>query len=87
MNLKSTLADATGPTLSQTSAAKAHSTVERLSSGAHHAVDAMQSVVDKIEPEGRRWVSSTRSYVRGHPFKSLGIALAAGMVVRQMVRR
>jgi len=66
---------------------RAHAVVDDLQSGAHRMVDNLQHAAQRLEPQGRRLVSQTQSYVRTHPLKSLGLALAAGMVVRQLLRR
>ncbi len=73
--------------LSHQAGAKAHNAVEYLSGGAHRVVDSLESTAARIEPRGRRALSSAQSYVRENPLLSLGIALAAGMVVRHFVRR
>lgn len=71
----------------QEAAGKAHATVSRLSDGAHQVVDSLESAVQRAEPQGRRWVAATQTYVRSNPLKSLGWAVLAGMLVRQFVRR
>lgn len=67
--------------------AKAHNAVEYLSEGAHRVVDSIESTAANYEPKGRRALASAQSYVRANPLLSLGIAVAAGMVVRHLVRR
>lgn len=73
--------------LSHQTGAKAHHAVDHLSEGAHRVVDALESTAANFEPRGRQAVSSARSYVRSNPLLSLGIAVAAGMVVRHFIRR
>lgn len=76
-----------GTPLSHQVGTKAHGVVDRLSDGAHHMVDSLESAAETMEPKGRRWLSSTQGYVRAHPFRSLGIAMVAGALVRHLVRR
>jgi len=90
MNTLSKLPSSTSNTATkwgQQAGDKAHAAVERLSDGAHHVVDSLQSAAQRAEPHGRRWMSVTQDYVRLNPLKSLGLAVVAGMVVRQFVRR
>lgn len=74
-------------TLSHQAGTRAHNAVGYLSEGAHRVVDSLESTAANIEPKGRRVLESAQSYVRTNPLLSLGIALAAGMVVRHLVRR
>lgn len=87
MNTLSNTSSAKTTRWSEQAGGKAHAAVERLSDGAHHVVDSLQSAAQRAEPQGRRWVSATQTYVRTNPLKSLGLAVVAGMVVRQFVRR
>lgn len=73
--------------LSHQAGVKAHNAVEFLAGGAHRVVDSLESTAANIEPKGRRVLSGARAYVRTNPLLSLGIAVAAGMVVRHFVRR
>jgi len=79
--------DAMRSPMSRDAGKRAHGMVDDLQDGAHRMVDNVQHAAQRIEPQGRRLVAQTESYVRSHPLKSLGIALAAGMVVRQLLRR
>lgn len=73
--------------LSHQAGEKAHNAVDHLSEGAHRVVDSIEARAANIEPKGRRAVSSAQAYVRDNPLLSLGIALAAGMVLSRLVRR
>lgn len=73
--------------LSHQAGAKAHNAVDYLSGGAHRVVDSLESTAANIEPKGRRVLAGAQSYVRENPLLSLGIAVAAGMVLRHFVRR
>jgi ElaB/YqjD/DUF883 family membrane-anchored ribosome-binding protein len=63
--------------------------IDRLSQGAHHAVDrassAASSMAERAAQKGEEiwemkdnWVEGARDYVREHPIAALGIAAAAG---------
>lgn len=76
-----------GTSLSHKAGTRAHNAVDHLSDGAHRLVDSLESRAADLEPKGRRVLSSAQSYVRTNPLLSLGIAMAAGMVVRHFIRR
>lgn len=77
-----------GPaSVSQQASTKAHKAVDHFSEGAHRVINSLESTAATIEPQGRRVVSGAQSYVRANPLLSLGIAVAAGMLVRHLVRR
>lgn len=76
-----------GAPLSRQAGAKAHGAVEYLSDGAHRVVDSIESAASAVEPRGRRVLSGAQAYVQANPLLSIGIAVAAGMVVRHLVRR
>lgn len=92
MNTSSSVSVGGDRTLSDTSLShqagtKAHNAVGYLSDGAHRVIDSLESTASGIEPKGRRALSNARTYVRDNPMLSLGLALAAGMLVRHFVRR
>jgi ElaB/YqjD/DUF883 family membrane-anchored ribosome-binding protein len=71
--------------------------IERLSSGAHHAVDRLaQAACAAAEQIGHRgtelramqeeWTESARECVRRHPFASVGIALGVGLLLSLFTR-
>lgn len=71
---------------------KAAAGIDRLSSGAHHAVDSVaQAAATAAEQIGQRstelrakqemWTESARDCVRRHPIASVGIALGVGALL------
>lgn len=80
----------------------AHSTaqkqIDRLSQGAHQAVDraaqTAAAVAERLGEKGEElaavkedWVEGAREYVREHPIAALGIAAAAGVLLSMLMRR
>ena len=73
-----------------------HPAVTRAASGAHHLVDRisdtsvrvaqqLERTATRLKDTEQRLVGASSNYVREHPFKSTGIALAAGFLVSQLV--
>lgn len=73
-----------------------HPAVSRAASGAHHLVDRisdtssrvaqqLEKTASQLKDTEQRLVGASSNYVREHPFKSTGIALAAGFLVSQLV--
>jgi ElaB/YqjD/DUF883 family membrane-anchored ribosome-binding protein len=71
--------------------------IERVSQGAHQAVDRASSaaaqVADRVGQKGEElwemkdtWVEGARDYVREHPIAALGIAAAAGYLFSMISR-
>lgn len=71
--------------------------IERVSDGAHRAVDQATNragaIADRFSEKADEllemkedWVEATRGYVRDHPVAALGIALAAGYVLSAILR-
>jgi ElaB/YqjD/DUF883 family membrane-anchored ribosome-binding protein len=71
--------------------------IERVSSGAHDAVDRVaQTASAYAERFGEQaealmemkdnWVEGARDYVREHPIAALGMAVAAGYVLSMLMR-
>jgi len=71
--------------------------MDRLSSGAHHTVDRATSAATQtaaainVKREQLRYarvrtMDETRAYVRANPMTSIGIAVAAGYLISQMLR-
>jgi len=74
----------------------AESTVTRLASGVHEAVDKASGmaaqVADNIEAKGvqlkdiqEQWLENSRRYIGEHPVKSLGIAVVAGFLLSRIL--
>lgn len=73
-----------------------HPAVSRAASGAHHLVDRisgtssrvarrLENTASQLKDTEQRLVGASSDYVRQHPLKSAGIALAAGFLVSQLV--
>jgi len=72
-------------------------TVERIATGAHHAVDRIAAVAnsaaDHLNVKGEdlmaakdRWTQVCSSYVKDNPLTALGIAAVAGFLVSRWIR-
>ncbi len=75
----------------------AHPAIDRISSGAHHTVDKAASTAtltaamfdekrEKLRYVQARTMKETRDYVRANPIMSVGIAVAAGYLISQLLR-
>ena len=73
-------------------------TVDRLSQSAHQAVDraagAAAAYAERFGEKGdelmqmpQDWLESAREYVRENPLQAVGIAVAAGYLLRILTRR
>ncbi len=71
--------------------------IDRLSEGAHRAVDQTANRVgaiadrfgekaDELMEMKEDWLEAGRTYVRDHPVAALGIALAAGYLLSAIMR-
>ena len=74
----------------------ANSTVDRMASGAHAAVDKTADVVaqaaetlgvkgEQLKDLQVRWLENSRAYVRDNPVKALGIALVGGFLLSRLL--
>ena len=52
--------------------------IDRLSQGAHHAVERASQKGEELMEMKDNWVEGAAEYVREHPIAALGIAAAAG---------
>ncbi len=68
-------------------AEKAGPAVERLRSGVSTAAESLQSGAQDLSEIQDRWVASCRECVREHPLVSIGVAIAAGMIVSRLMER
>lgn len=66
---------------------KAGPAVDRMRDGLTSAGAALQNGVEELTEMQKRWVESSRSCVREHPLTSVGIAIAAGLVLSRLLRR
>jgi len=69
----------------------AHDMVDRVAEKAGPAVDraseALQSGVDDLNEMQERWMEASRACVRDHPLVSVGVAVAAGMLLSRLMAR
>ena len=74
----------------------AASTVDRMASGAHAAVDKTADMAaraaetlgakgEQLKDLQMRWLENGRAYIRDHPVKSLGIALVGGFLLSRLL--
>lgn len=68
-------------------AEKVRPAVDRLRSSANSASAALHSGVEEFDAYQERWLANCRGHVRDYPLTSLGIALAAGMVLSRLLSR
>jgi ElaB/YqjD/DUF883 family membrane-anchored ribosome-binding protein len=61
--------------------------VDRLLSGVDSATEALQSGAEDFSELQERWVESCRDCVREHPLVSIGVAVAAGMLLNRLMTR
>jgi len=66
-------------------ASGAHHLVERISSTSDQVVASLEKTASRLKDTEQRLLGASCSYVREHPLKSAGIALAAGFLVSQLV--
>ena len=64
----------------------AHRVVDKVASGAAPVADWATENVDKLKESQDRLLSSVEQYVRDHPWKALGGALAFGFVLSRALR-
>jgi ElaB/YqjD/DUF883 family membrane-anchored ribosome-binding protein len=68
-------------------AEKAGPAVERLRSGVNNAAESLQSGTQQLTDLQERWLEDCRSCVRDYPLLSIGVAVAAGMIVSRLIER
>ena len=61
--------------------------VEHLRSSVNSASAALHSGVEEFDEYQERWLANCRGHVRDYPLVSLGIAIAAGMVISRLLSR
>ena len=82
----------------QTTTRNTQQTVDRLSQGAHQAVDraagAAAAYAERFGEKGEElmqmpqdWLETAREYVRENPVQAVGIAVAAGYLLSILMRR
>lgn len=85
------LSDAAHPAVSD-AASSAHKLVDRVAGGTNRVTERLHETGVKLKETGARlkeaelrMVDASAGYVREHPLKSVGIALAAGILVSSLV--
>lgn len=78
------LSQATGPAVSRMTSG-AHRLVDRLAGTGSRAAHQLQQTGTRLKNAEQRLVGASGGYVREHPFRSVGIALAAGFLVSRLV--
>ena len=68
-------------------AEKAGPAVDRLRGNVNNATQAVHSGVDELSQMPERWLETSRACVRDHPLASLGVAVAAGMLLSRLMAR
>jgi ElaB/YqjD/DUF883 family membrane-anchored ribosome-binding protein len=68
-------------------AEKAGPAVERLRSGVNTAAESVRSGTSELTDLQQRWLEGCRTCVRDHPLASIGVAVAAGMIVSRLLER
>ncbi len=66
-------------------ASGAHHLVERISGTSSRVAEGLGKTASRLKDTEQRLVGASSNYVREHPLKSAGIALAAGFLVSQLV--
>lgn len=78
------LSEATRPAVSR-AASGAHRLVDRVVGSSNRAAQHLQETGTWLKDTEQRLVGASSGYVREHPFRSVGIALAAGFLVSRLV--
>lgn len=65
-------------------ASSAHQTVDRLASAALSTKDRLLATGEQWYSQSQRGVEYTRECVRSHPLASIGIAVAAGLLIGKL---
>lgn len=68
-------------------AEKAVPAVEGLVSGVNSASEALKTGADDLGAMQERWIENCRGYVREHPLVSVGVAVAAGVLLSRLMAR
>jgi len=67
-------------------AAVAHKAVDSVAGAAAPAANWIAEQGDSLHSAQKKLTSNTSNYVSAHPFQSLGIAIAAGLVLGRIFR-
>lgn len=77
--------DAARPAVDRVATA-AHDTVNKVASAATHAAENFAGKSDHLRDVQAQFAEDCRLYLRDHPVKALGIAMAAGFIVSRLLR-
>lgn len=78
------LSQAAGPAVSRV-ASGAHQLVDRVAGSGSRVAHQLQETGTRLKNAEQRLVGASSAYVREHPLRSVGIALAAGFLVSRLV--
>lgn len=92
------MATSTNPDAVQSTKESLHSTTDRVAKGAHDVIDKAADKGERVEARVRdashraseraqEFEREAVSYVRQHPYKAVGIAVAAGFVLGAILKR
>lgn len=76
--------EAVHPAVSRATAG-AHRLVDRISDASGRVAQQVQKTATQLKDGEQRLVAAGSGYVREHPFKSAGIAMAAGFVISRLI--
>lgn len=77
------LSDAARPTVLRV-ASGAHQMVDRISGTSSRVAEQLERTASRLKDAEQQLVGTGSRYIRAHPLKATGIALAAGFVVGQL---
>lgn len=78
------ISDAVHPAVSRATSG-AHRLVDRISDSTSRMSQRIEQTANRLKDREQRMVAASSGYVREHPFRSAGLALAAGFLVSQLV--
>ncbi len=78
------MADAAGPTVDRI-ASGAHEAVDKIAGAATQAAETLEVKGEQLKDLEMRLMENCRVYVREHPIKSLGIAIAGGFLLSRLL--
>ena len=79
-------ADPSATPATRSIARRAHEAVDRMADLASHGAESLEAQGRRLGEAGTKAVEGSRSYIRSHPGTSIGIALAAGFLIRHFIR-
>lgn len=69
----------------QRTAASAHRIVDRLSGASERAAQRLEQTAARLKDAEQHLVGASSTYVREHPLKTAGVALAAGFLLSHLI--